>query len=386
MGNCPTSSRLPSLDGWRALSILLVLGDHTGWFVSDREKPLFHWIFDGNLGVRFFFVISGFLITWLLLQESSQSGRINLKHFYARRALRILPVYFTFVLVLLGFQLFTQFNESTTGWLGMLTFTRNYVDGSFASAHFWSLSVEEQFYLIWPGLLVLLSGRSIRVKAVVLAIPIFTAPIFRVGYYVFHHSHQHFLRGLDGIHLKPAFLESVFSYGSFFCYVDALAFGCLCAILLAHKQKLVGSVFKPRRWVMFVAALLLLVAPHVLEKLAPPTITVVGIILLPFGQSFQALGFSLLLLQSLIDPDWCVYRMLNWKWVAWVGALSYSLYIWQQIFWCRPWMGAVQWPDPQWNDPSWACLWLLPTFAVAIISYYGLERPLFRLRSRFRHA
>jgi len=384
MGNCPTSSRLPSLDGWRALSILLVLGDHTGWHVSAAEKPLFHWIFDGNLGVRFFFVISGFLITWLLLQESSQSGRINLKHFYARRALRILPVYFMFVLVLLGLQLFTQFKESTAGWLGMLTFTRNYVDASFASEHFWSLSVEEQFYLIWPGLLVLLSGCNIRVKAVVLAIPIFTAPIFRVGYYVFHHSHQHFLRGLNGIHLKPAFLESVFSYGSFFCYVDTLAFGCLCAILLAYKQNLVEGIFKQRRGRVFVAALLLVVAPHVLGNLTLPLVA--GIVLGPFGQTFQALGISLLLLHSLIKPDWGVYRMLNWKWVAWIGVLSYSLYIWQQIFWCRAWMGTVQWNDPRWNDPSWACFWLIPTFATAIISFYGLERPLFRLRSRFRHA
>jgi len=71
-----------------------VLGGHTGLLVSDAEQPLFRWIFNGNLGVRFFFVISGFLITWLLLQETMESGRINLRHFYLRRFLRILPVYF----------------------------------------------------------------------------------------------------------------------------------------------------------------------------------------------------------------------------------------------------------------------------------------------------
>jgi peptidoglycan/LPS O-acetylase OafA/YrhL len=378
------------LDGWRALSILMVLGEHTGWFVSDTEKPLFHWIFDGNLGVRFFFVISGFLITWLLLQETNQSRRINLKYFYVRRFLRILPVYYMFVLVLLGLQLFTQFKETTAGWLGMLTFTRNFMDASFTSAHIWVLSVEAQFYLIWPSLLVLLSRRSIRVKAIILAIPICTAPIFRVGNYIFCKSHQHLLRGLNGIHLKPAFLERVFSFGSFFCYFDSLAFGCLCAILLANKQNLVASIFKQRRGVMFVAALLLVVTPHLAPHVMPHvftnlTITTVArIVLLPFGQSFQALGFSLLLLHSLIDPDWCVYRILNWKWVGWIGVLSYSLYIWQQIFWSRPWMGTEQWKDVQ--NSSWAWYWLIPTFAVAIISYYGLERPLFRLRSYFRHA
>src|SRR6266853_579283 len=100
-------SRLPSLDGWRALSILLVLGahsEHTAGFPPQLDS-LFKWIFDGDVGVRFFFIISGFLITWLMLHEEKHSGRVNLWHFYARRALRIIPVYCAFLCALAGLQL-----------------------------------------------------------------------------------------------------------------------------------------------------------------------------------------------------------------------------------------------------------------------------------------
>ncbi len=86
-------SRIPSLDGWRAISIIMVLGGCkvvAGF--PEQLKHGFLWPFAGDLGVRFFFTISGLLITWLLLQEERKTGGINLKHFYIRRAPRIRPV------------------------------------------------------------------------------------------------------------------------------------------------------------------------------------------------------------------------------------------------------------------------------------------------------
>jgi hypothetical protein len=88
--------RLPSLDGWRAASILMVLASH-GHFIANNPRILESFFLRadslGDLGVRFFFIISGFLISWLMLVESEANGSVNLRHFYIRRALRILPVY-----------------------------------------------------------------------------------------------------------------------------------------------------------------------------------------------------------------------------------------------------------------------------------------------------
>src|SRR5262245_32920356 len=116
-------SRFPSLDGWRALSILLVLGEHSLYTFdcSPKAGRFFDAYFDGNLGVRFFFVISGFLITYLLLREQEQTGIVSLRKFYARRALRILPVYFVFLTVVFILQLVTPFHQPAITWVGNLT-------------------------------------------------------------------------------------------------------------------------------------------------------------------------------------------------------------------------------------------------------------------------
>ena len=107
MPKAANSHKLPSLDGWRAVSIALVLLQHSSFaagFPAMLDSALSGFkangIEPGSLGVRFFFVISGFLITWLLLQEQAKHGSISLKHFYLRRALRILPVYFFYLFVL----------------------------------------------------------------------------------------------------------------------------------------------------------------------------------------------------------------------------------------------------------------------------------------------
>jgi peptidoglycan/LPS O-acetylase OafA/YrhL len=148
----------PALDGLRCISILGVIAFHAG-----LTNPSFFGR-NGGLGVEFFFVISGFLITTLLLREQSDTGHISLKKFYIRRALRIFPMYFT-VLALYCLATFVTDRHAPEGQEFFhrlpifLTFTSNWFMP--ASGHFalsWSLSTEEQFYLFWP-LLVCLSRR-----------------------------------------------------------------------------------------------------------------------------------------------------------------------------------------------------------------------------------
>lgn len=156
MDKTPESSRLPSLDGWRAVSIAIVLAAHSSYlagFPAGLKFEVGVLTDAGDLGVRFFFVISGFLITWLLLGEhAASSGRgISLKSFYIRRVLRIFPVYFFFLAVVLCLQMVTPFSQDTRTWLGNLTFSTNFFGDGRLTGHLWSLAIEEQFYLLWPG-------------------------------------------------------------------------------------------------------------------------------------------------------------------------------------------------------------------------------------------
>src|SRR5579871_2509992 len=130
--------RLPGLDGIRAISIGLVLAFHV------TESAGWNSFRAGSFGVEIFFVLSGFLITWLLCCEDNRYGSISLRTFYARRALRILPPALAYLATL---EFLAQFAlVSSAGVLPCLAFIRNLVGGDPSTAHFWSLSVEEQFY------------------------------------------------------------------------------------------------------------------------------------------------------------------------------------------------------------------------------------------------
>lgn len=139
-----TTGMLPSLDGWRAVSVILVLFAHSHPPPELRDIAFFC----GSIGVRFFFVISGFLITWLLLRENNFQGKINLVAFYKRRAFRILPVYYFFLLIYAIAEFQTDSHISAWQWAANLTFTANYSEAEGPTGHLWTLGVEEQFYVI----------------------------------------------------------------------------------------------------------------------------------------------------------------------------------------------------------------------------------------------
>lgn len=176
--------RIPSLDGLRAISITMVLAGHAASGISVlRDHPLLSYtLFNGNRGVSVFFVISGFLITSLLLEEQGLTGRISLRNFYVRRAFRILPPFWVF---LIGVVLFWKLGVFATQWHYLavsFTFLRDYIAGDWWTGHSWSLSVEEQFYLLWPATLVLIGRRKSLWLASLL---IFAAPVTRVLSHLF---------------------------------------------------------------------------------------------------------------------------------------------------------------------------------------------------------
>ena len=171
--------RIPELDGFRGIAVLMVVAGHYCQYNVPSPQCVRIGITLSSLGVLLFFVLSGFLITALLLQEKDETGRIHFRRFYARRALRLGPALLLFlltvvVLIYLGFVTDVPRYEI----FASLFYARYLVGKSETLAHLWSLSLEEQFYLCWPLLLILMlrkSSRSSMLYWVVLGITISVA-------------------------------------------------------------------------------------------------------------------------------------------------------------------------------------------------------------------
>ena len=179
MSDAKRTSRLPSLDGLRAMSIGLVLIAHLANQPGLIPLPTRVLVLLAALGVRVFFVISGFLITTLLLAERDRSGSISLRSFYLRRTMRIFPPGSDGYVAVMAI-------AAAAGWihlrphdlLAAVTYTVNYHhDRSWYLGHAWSLAVEEQFYLLWPFVFSYLGAR--RAALVALAMMV-VSPLLRV--------------------------------------------------------------------------------------------------------------------------------------------------------------------------------------------------------------
>jgi peptidoglycan/LPS O-acetylase OafA/YrhL len=336
--------RIASLDGLRAFSILLVLLGHTAY--SDGSPRLiapFQHV--GNIGVRFFFVISGFLITTLLLKEWSKSGSISLRSFYLRRVLRIFPAVYVLigVIAILGAYGFIHLKAHEV--LYASTFLMNYHDyKNFWLGQLWSLSVEEQFYLIWPGLLVLAGvRRSFRVAWIIVIV----APLLRAFLWF-------------GLHASETVMTKHFE-----TVMDALAIGCLLA---AYFNRLGESRIYKRlqsHGVLFVGAGLGIVA--IANALF--LVSLSGFYI--WGQSLANIGTAMCIDWAIRNPTHPFGRLLNWKPIAAIGIGSYSLYLWQNPFLLGD-AGSIVNRYP---------LNLLCTAVMALFSYFLVEKPFLSIKT-----
>ncbi|HEX9445176.1 MAG TPA: acyltransferase, partial [Candidatus Binatia bacterium] len=154
-----SAAHLPGLDGLRMVAVFLVVFYHFG----------FEWS-PGGHGVLAFFVLSGFLITWLLLKEEEQFGAVSLKLFYLRRSLRIFPAFYCYWLLMTGYLLLFHKPILWSQALSSFAYVANYYqailgDPDTGYSHTWSLGIEEQFYLLWPVAFIALRARGRRVAA-----------------------------------------------------------------------------------------------------------------------------------------------------------------------------------------------------------------------------
>ena len=326
-------NRIPSLDGARAISIGLVIVAHLD---LGRHLPALWRLDTGNLGVRVFFVISGFIITTLLLAEMQRTGAVNLTAFYRRRIFRILPAFYIFLAaVLLVAAVRGDAGTITRIWPSAI-FVADYANTPLVVGHTWSLAVEEQFYLLWPIATAMVGMRNSYIGCIAMLL---LAPIFRL---------------FADLGLWPTSPRYAFE-----CVADALAVGCLLAILRDRLWK--SSLY--RRLTSSPMSLLPLIAAILFVAIEQGT----GILYYTVGVSALNIGIAIALDHFMRFPGSLIGRLLNLAPIVWLGCLSYSLYLWQQLF---AWASIAT---------SWKVVFIL---GCATISYYAIELPFQRLRRR----
>lgn len=280
--------RIRSLDGWRGIAILIVLADHYEYALLGEAHSAIWGI--GQHGVTIFFVLSGYLITLSLITKES-----GLATFYKRRFFRLMPVAWTYLIFVLLLQLAFRVNDALLQYVvPSLLFYRNFIPtGAGNTGHFWSLSLEEQFYFIWPAILLTAGKRKAKWIAIAGAVG--------CAAYRFHAWDAYNKVGVDTATQVRA---------------DALLIGCALALILYGSRR-------PQLWYPILTSL-------ALPALAYLVFCIVHFRWLP--PLTESVAIAVLVGASTNPANSMLSRTLSWTPLAWVGRASYSIYVWQQFF------------------------------------------------------
>jgi peptidoglycan/LPS O-acetylase OafA/YrhL len=294
-----TDKRIPTLDGWRALAVFMVLLSHFQPGYRGHVIWGMQWLNLGQHGVQIFFVLSGYLITANLLREE----KIKLGRFYVRRFFRLMPAAWSYLIFLGLLSVLTNIKAIGSDAWSCLFFFRNYVTETHANTcteHFWSLSLEEQFYLAWPPILALLGRRRAA----------FTAALAAIGLAVYTRavwsgSHDFFLFQHTEIR------------------ADGLLVGCVLAFVLQDQSV--------RQWLMRHGR------------------TIFWVCLIPLGWDLyryridglmtlnESILIAIVIACTSLHPAALPGRLLELPFIRITGIMSYSIYLWQGLFFRASW-------------------------------------------------
>jgi peptidoglycan/LPS O-acetylase OafA/YrhL len=313
----------------------------------------------GWIGVDVFFVLSGFLITALLLNERDANGRFSVPKFYMRRIFRLVPAYWAFILILVVWAAIWrsgQFGSWSSEAVKSATYQMNFFDinhfPQIGIGQTWSLAIEEQFYLVWPLLLLVglkLMPRRIFAGLVVVGIlASFVATVVMAHHGV---SYRRLYYGLDTNALP-------------------LLVGCLAGILYT------GGYVKR-------------MSPNVSGLIAVVTLVVLALFLISVPETSEwayegpmqlvSLLTAATLFAILLDPNMWATKILAHPWIVFVGLISYSLYLWNAF----AMLIARHLASGSVGRAIHLLVGVILTFAFALASYYLVERPGLRLKDRF---
>ena len=352
-------NKIKGLDGLRAISVVLVILTHlhvhlaaknAGW-INDGAAP----IFSGETGVQIFFVLSGFLITSLLIKEFDSTGTVSLRNFYIRRALRILPLYFLCVGLTFAVDAFVWPVASNPALLFAATFNTSFIPRAWYSSilgHTWSLSVEEHFYIFWPAALLLFYrfalGRAARHLLIAITISLIGAA---------------FAARSDA-------LSNAFFVGRWSVFAGAwIAIGCLAAIIVFGNRYAKLNAFLKTRGGLALACVLFLHS------------VVVGELPYPLSHLLRVTGVAILICWIFYHQNGRLVAALEYGPLAYTGKISYGLYMWQGFFLST---GPTRAPEQLWPPNPLIGLALL--WIVAPLSYHLFEKRFLSLSGSFRRS
>ena len=338
---------VPGLDGIRAIAILMVMLNH-----SNLHVP-------GVLGVTIFFFLSGFLITSLLLDEYNRNGTIDIPKFYLRRFLRLYPPLLVYIATVVIVLIVLQEHIDWLGLVAILFYFANYLYALMLVDHIqsygvqlWSLSIEEQFYIAFPPLLLLLLRKRAAIVTVLAGLCL--VPL-AIRFALVAETDLSFY-----LQYTTAATEARF---------DSILFGCVTAVAIREPWGPRLIRFATRYTTACSALILLLAADRVPNQVFLQTLRF----------TVQNLALISLLLTAVYTPNFLfAKRLMNHSVTLWIAALSYSLYLWHLALFeaARYVLGSAP------SVLSYSLGWIA-SFAIAYAIHVMVERPVARLRKHF---
>jgi peptidoglycan/LPS O-acetylase OafA/YrhL len=360
----PTASFYrPELDALRFFAFLAVFAFHTVGLYRPETFAMHHvpaWIAEtvidvargGAFGVDLFFVLSAYLITELMLREKQKTGALDVKAFYARRILRIWPLYYFFVPLAFAVPFLNPDHEFSIHYLiPFLLLAGNWSLTLFGwhlgrvVIPLWSVSIEEQFYLVWPPIVARLSRNQITTAAVGMLLVANAVRFWEVA------------RHVDPQHLWP----------NTFAHLDSIAVGVLLSVLMNGRMPDIRNIYRMAMAASGVTCFAV-VAHFVAPDLTAP-ITSLTVLLCYVAIVVACLAILMAFMGVNLQSRWLVY----------LGKISYGLYVYHMA--CIFIVRRVPALNHAFSEPISLAL----TIAVAAVSYQILEKPFLSLKPRFTH-